>query len=99
MKWFVFLVCLILQTNTARAVEIPVNDLQGMLANAKFTGLCGAVQEMLFFQRNTQTAGGEDFIYNFVGAEAKRLGLTHDSFLEQCEMSIRNYDEVYHSVE
>lgn len=70
-----------------------------MLANAKFTGLCGLVQEIMFFQRVAQSIGGEDYIYKFVGVESERLDLAHSSFLNQCEKSIRNYDEVYHYIE
>lgn len=68
------------------------DDLLGLLAVAKMTGICGNFQQMIQFQNSTKMEGGDAFIARFYATEAARLGWTQDEYAKLCLESIEKYN-------
>ena len=67
--------------------------LAALLVASKFTGMCGALQQMGKFQDATQMQGGDEFISRFINTEAARLGLSIEDFFHRCDLSTKAYNE------
>lgn len=88
--WRFFFIILIVSCPAHSGNEAQ-GTLQDMLISAKFTGLCGALQQMTTFQESTKIDGGDQFLERFAMAESARLGMSTSEFFEMCEKSIEKY--------
>ena len=64
-----------------------------ILVVSKFTGLCGAIHQMIGFQETTKMPGGDEFVVRFVAVETARLGMSAQEFMDQCATSINRYKQ------
>jgi hypothetical protein len=79
------------------AADENSGTLHGIMAAAKLTGVCGTFHQMVVFQDYTKIQGGDEFIDQFLAAEAIRLGWSDDEFAKQCERSTTLYNELFES--
>ncbi len=71
----------------------------GILAASKIAGACGILDSMIYFQKTTKMAGGDEFVSRFWAAEAARLGISMQEYSDQCDRAIIMYDKVWQSIE
>lgn len=87
-----FLAAILSLASMSAIADKQTHDMmKDMLISAKFSGMCGALQQMVTFQQSTKMEGGDKFIARFGMTEAARLGMTDKEFFSTCEKSIEKY--------
>ena len=71
----------------------------GVMATSKIAGACGILDSTIHFQKTTQMLGGDDFLSRFWVAEAARLGLSMQEYVDRCNQAIALYDKLWKSME
>ncbi len=98
MKHIIFISMLAASSAGAFAQDDETRVME-MLMNAKFAGTCGALTQMLDFQKSTAMPGGEDFVVRFWQEETARLGMTPDQFAGRCKEVVTEYEEVIAAID
>ena len=75
------------------------NDVMGILAAAKMTGLCGMLDQLIDFQVKTQFDCGNAFVARVWAMEAARLGMTAQELSDTCNKSTELYNSVWQAAE
>lgn len=73
----------------------PGVGLSGLLVVGKFTGLCGALDEMVRLQAELKMPGGDEFVSRFWAVTAAKQGLTVEALSTQCDDVFGMYGVVF----
>lgn len=66
-----------------------------LMLNAKWTGMCGVIKQMIKFQELNKIPGGDDFVDKFIASEQSRLGLSQEQLIDSCNRAALVYGENY----
>ncbi|MGM3159949.1 hypothetical protein ACS25C_04080 [Dickeya undicola] len=90
---FIALVIMVASFSSMAANE--KNNVNDLMLNAKWAGMCGVIKQMISFQEANKIPGGGDFVDKFIASERLRLGLSQIQLIESCNRAASVYSDSY----
>jgi len=81
--------------NSETTESMNETNASGILAIAKYAGMCGILDSQMRFQKETAMPGGEEFLERFWIMESARQGLSIIELAEKCNQSVGMYNIMF----